>query len=65
MNYLRLLGVPCSFFLFGIVLSMAEIKYNNYMFYVILFVGLVIYYVGKNDGRDDVICVDCESGGKK
>lgn len=64
MNYLRLLGVPCSFFLFGMVLSMAGIKYNNYMFYIIIFVGLVIYYVGKRDGAVDAVHAVSEGDGK-
>ena len=46
------LGLPCSFFLLGMVLSIGGIDYYNYRFYIILFVALIIYYVGKHDAFD-------------
>ena len=62
MNYLRILGVPCAFFLLGITLSIAGLHYNNYIFYIIIFVGLVIYYIGKEDGKNDALHAISEAG---
>jgi len=53
MKYERILGLPCSFFLLGMVLSIGGITYKDFIFYTILFVGLVIYYVGRLDAKDD------------